>query len=46
MRINLNQFYGKLFKKRYSKHEQMLIDLYNKGKVIEIEKEIKNKEEK
>ncbi len=46
MRINLNQFYGKLFKKRYSKHEQMLIDLYNKGKVIEIEKEIKDKEEK
>lgn len=46
MRINLNQFYGKLFKKRYSKHEQILIDLYNKGKVIEIEKEIKDKEEK
>jgi len=44
MKINLNNFYGRLFKKRYSKHNQMLVDLYNKGMVLQVDKDVDNKE--
>lgn len=44
MRIPIKTFYGKLFKKRYTKHEQILLDLYNKGKVLEVEDNKKKKE--
>lgn len=37
MKIPLKSFYGRLFKKRYNSHEQMLIDLYNQGKILEVE---------
>jgi len=44
MKVNLNHFYGRLFKKRYSKHQQMLLDLYEKGMVLQVDKDVDNKE--